>query len=464
MRHWTIGLMLALAVAPATAGRDHAAEASTAAAGIGTPPAGTEAAIPEVVRALIDAEPDPQVRAVLVDVATRHPRLVAARARARAAAERPAKARSLPDPQLATSLFLVPPETRVGPQRLTLGLSQAVPWRGKLAARGRAAARAAERAAREADRLALDLVTRARSLLVRIGYLDRAIGIVDEDLATLQGFEALARARYAAGIGLAQAAVKVQAEITRDRTRRLALEQERAALVAELNALRDRPGTSAVPATAEPVVRALAADPAKLRAQALSRLPEVAAADAGVAEAGERLRLARLEYRPDFRFGLGWTFVDRRQDAAGRLVPPEDNGQDALALTFGLTIPLWRERLAAGVREAGAVRAARGERRRDVVLEIDRRLDDLLARVPLVRDQWRLFRDVLTPQAEESLNSARAAYETGRLEMLDLLDAERVLLEVRLGAIRAATDWRLLVIELERTVARPLTGEEEVGS
>ncbi len=416
-------------------------------------------AVPDVVRALVEAE-EPVVRAVLEDVVTRHPALRAAQERARAAAERPTQASSLPDPQAGASLYVIPPETRVGPQRLALSVTQAVPWKGKLKTRGRAEARAAERAAREADRIALDLLTRARRLLTRIAFVDGSIEIIDEDLGTLRAFEALARARYASGIGLAQAAIKVQAEITRDETRRLDLQQQRAALVAELNALRDRPTSTPIPVLELPEVQELEHDPAALRTVALQRRPEVAAAEAGIAEALERLRLAHLEYKPDFRFGLGFTFVERRQDALGRFSPPEDNGQDALALTFGVTIPLWRERLAAGVREASAFKRSRDETRRSVVLEIDREFGDLLARLPLVRDQWRLFEDVLMPQADESLRSARAAYETGRLEILDLLDAERVLLEVKLGAIRAATDWRLLVIDLERTIARPLTGPE----
>ena len=459
MRCSTIGLVPALLLlAPAAAG---IARAGTPAVDLPSPDRERpEEAVPGIVRELVRSEEDPAVRAALTDVVTRHPRLIAARARARAAAERPAQASSLPDPRLGTSLFLVPPETRVGPQRFAVSVSQDVPWKGKLAARGRAAARAAERAQREADRLALDLLTRARSLLVRLAWVDRSVEIIDEDLATLRAFEVLARARYASGIGLAQAAVKVQAEITRDQTRRLDLERRRAELVAGFNALRDRPGSTPVPRVELASVRTVPLDRDALRRTALATLPEIGASEAAIAEAGERVRLARLEYRPDFRFGLGWTFVDRRQDAAGRLVPPEDDGQDALALTFGIRIPLWRDRLEAGVREATAEHGARMEARRDVVLDVDRRLDDLLSRLPLVVEQWRLFRDVLTPQAEESLRSARSAYETGRLEILDLLDAERVLFEVRLGAIRAATDWHLLVIDLERTVARPLTAEE----
>ena len=58
---------------------------------------------------------------------------------------------------------------------------------------------------------------------------------------------------------------------------------------------------------------------------------------------------------------------------------------------------------------------------------------DQIVRLQTLADQIRLFRDVLLPQAREAQRSTEAAYETGQVGMLDLLDSERVLLEVRLA-------------------------------
>jgi outer membrane protein TolC len=54
-----------------------------------------------------------------------------------------------------------------------------------------------------------------------------------------------------------------------------------------------------------------------------------------------------------------------------------------------------------------------------------------------------LFENALIPQAEESLRSTEAAYETGQLGVLDLLDSERVLLNVRLVNARYYSDFLL---------------------
>ena len=48
--------------------------------------------------------------------------------------------------------------------------------------------------------------------------------------------------------------------------------------------------------------------------------------------------------------------------------------------------------------------------------------------------------------------SAEAAYSTGQLGVLDLLDSERVLLEVRLGLAQLNTDYFKALAEMERAV------------
>ena len=70
-------------------------------------------------------------------------------------------------------------------------------------------------------------------------------------------------------------------------------------------------------------------------------------------------------------------------------------------------------------------------------------------------DRATLYRDLLIPQAEESLASAEAAYTTNRLGFLDLLDAERVLFLVRSTYHRLLSDYWISMTNLERAIARP---------
>ena len=69
--------------------------------------------------------------------------------------------------------------------------------------------------------------------------------------------------------------------------------------------------------------------------------------------------------------------------------------------------------------------------------------------------QISLFENTLLPQADQALRSTEAAYSTGSLGVLDLLDSERVLLDVRLGLAKLNSDYMKSLAEMERAIGAP---------
>ena len=163
----------------------------------------------------------------------------------------------------------------------------------------------------------------------------------------------------------------------------------------------------------------------------------------------------KLESRPDFRFGAGYVFVGEREDLAGKVNPPEDNGKDILALTAGINIPLYRKRIRAGVAEAQESERADEELLNAVRDRLRFDVQEAVLRLDSLRERSRLFDEVIVPQAEQSLASAEAAYTTDRLGFLDLLDAERILFQSRLAYHRLVTDLWITLADLELSTARP---------
>jgi cobalt-zinc-cadmium efflux system outer membrane protein len=400
---------------------------------------------------------EPRLRALVAEVLLRNPDLARARREAMAAELRAPQVRSLPDPMASVTGFLSSPETRVGPQEMSVMLSQRLRWFGKLALREQAALFGAAAARAEVEARAVTRITETRRLYYELAFLEAEESAVRHDRDTLEHYEELARTRYASGVGLEQAVVKIQAEITKDDNRLLGIATRRAALTAALNALRDRPPETPLPPPTLPDDRDLPKlDYGPLETVALAARPEVARERARMAQAATGVDLARKDYLPDFNVGLAYTRVGPRDDAAGRAMPPEGNGDDILGVTAGINVPLWRKKLAAGVEEASQRELAAQEGLRGVAAGIHRDLGDLLHRIPQTREQLDLFRDVLTVQADEALRSAEAAYSAGALGALDLLDAERVLLEVRIAAARTAADLAVAVARLEGVLASPI--------
>jgi len=452
---FALGVALLLAASPGVVfGQDGLADLSSnraAAESGGAPPPSA------VIAASVD---DPKLRLLLEEVLERNPEVATVAAESQAAAQRTLQEKALPDPVVSLTAWVLPPQTRVGPQLASVGLSQRFPWFGKLSLKEEAALAGAAAAEARVEASRLKIVTEVRRLAYELTFLAAEQREVEADRATLSHYEELARARYASGVGIGQGVVKIQAEITGDDARLLEIATRRSALSARLNALRDRPQGTPIPAIAVPTAVEPDLDPAELRAEALRRRPELVEADALIVRAERLGDSAAKGHSPDFTAGIKYAYVAKRRDQAGRDVPPEDNGQDVLGLFAAVNLPIHGKSIDAGVEEAAQWRLAAEERRRAVVARIDGRLSDVTSRLDLTWDRIRLFEDVLIHQAAESLRSAESAYATGTYNALDLLDAERVLLGVRVATERAQTDFAVAVAELEGVVGVPLANLE----
>jgi outer membrane protein TolC len=403
--------------------------------------------------------PDGQARVLIETLLEGNPQIRSTWARSQARFERVDQARSLPDMQLGYTYFASTPETRVGPQSHRLEFSQGVPWGGKRKLQARREETLASGATWEAADLERRLVAELKRAYFEAAYLQEALMINSEERELLRRFESIALKRYSTGEGIQQSVVKVQTDISRLDDRQTDLQERLDAVARRLSELIGRPDE---PLDLEPIELSLPElrhEREDLERAAVSEHPRVHAVERRVEADLQWAKRRELEARPDFRFGLGYGFVDDREDPAGVLNPPDDNGKDVLAVTVGIDIPLYRKRIRSGVAEARESQRANEEllvavrnRLRFDVQEAALRLDSL-------GERGRLFRDVIIPQAEESLASAEAAYTTNRLGFLDLLDAQRILFQSRLAYHRLVSDLWIALADLELAVGKPVPDE-----
>ncbi|MGD8376239.1 MAG: TolC family protein [Acidobacteriota bacterium] len=425
------------------------------------PSAGDEGLPP--LRAYDFAAPDPQLAAWIDRLLGANPELRASRAADRAAAAAVDGASALPDLQLRYGYFASSPETRVGPQIQSLEVSQSIPWKGKRRS-------ALETAVLESSDAAWQVRARGRALVAELKgvffetvYVQEAIRINAEERELLARFESIALKRYATGEGIQQNVLRVQTDITRLEDRHADLHDR---FFRGLRRIAQLIGSPEEELWLDPV--SLPLPPVQfagreLEDQAVAAHPAVRSTRARVQAGRTRERTRLLDGRPDWRFGVAWTQVDPRQDTAGQLLPPEDNGQDVLALTVGLSLPVYRKRIHAGVAEAREDVLAEEQRLRSQEDGLRRAVQQAELRLDSLHERSRLYEEVLIPQARESLASAEAAYTTNRLDFLDLLDAERVLFEARLTRQRLLVDYWIALTDMEHAIASPFPPQEVPG-
>ncbi len=421
---------------------------------------GAASALESVVDRVTMAISDANLRALLDDVLQASPVLAAGGEQVNVARHAADAVGRLTDPQLSTSLFLLPPETRVGAQTAGLGLTQKLPPRGLRAAQRRVGKARTDVKVAAYGALALSQITAARIAYHELQFVLDRRQILEEKRAHLSQHEEIARSRYATGFGRGQDVIKLQAEISRVESELLMLAAREQGLLSRLNGLRDRSSTQAIevaPLRQLPDAERLRLKAAEaLVATAVSCRPEMAALRARGEEARAATTLAEAQFRPGWTVGFSYTHVRDRDDPAARLTPPEDNGQDIVALHGSLNLPLRRQRLAAEAAAAESHEFATQLEVDAIAAEIRTQVEDLRARIPLIVAQLEVSRDLLTLQAEEALESARSGYVAGTSSALDLLDAEHLLFETRTTTARTVADLKIAVAQLERAVAGPV--------
>ncbi len=82
---------------------------------------------------------------------------------------------------------------------------------------------------------------------------------------------------------------------------------------------------------------------------------------------------------------------------------------------------------------------------------------DMSAKVEAARKSVSIYRDGLLPQAEQSFQAALAAYQTGSVNFITLIDAQRTIRDTRLGYYKALVDYEQSLADLERAVGKELS-------
>ena len=368
----------------------------------------------------------------------------------KAALERVPQVKALPDPQLTYRYYVEKMHMGMGALRQEFELGQMFPWFGKLELRGDAAAEEARAEAEKLQAVRLRLFQRVKDAYHEYAYLAAAVTITRENLRLLQSMEGVARIRYKAAAGGHPDVIRAQVELGKLDNELRTMEDMRPVLSARLNAAMDRPAGEMLPWPEVPGAPRGEVDETDLLGVLEKENPELKAMDHQIARAKVGIALARKDYFPDVMVGVGYMDMTMRSGADER---------DPLAAMVSVNLPVWWEKLSAGVREAQHRHLAVLHRRAEMANALGSELKMVLYRCRDARRRAGLYRDTLLPKATESYKASEAAYRAGTGSFQDLLDSQRVLLEFQLAARRAMADQAQRLAEIEMLVGKELSAK-----
>ncbi|NIV17673.1 MAG: TolC family protein [Woeseiaceae bacterium] len=363
-----------------------------------------------------------------------NPDVAGLQAQAEAMSAVPSQAGALPDPVLSLNAMNLPTDSFDLDQepmtQLQVALSQSFPFPGKRKLRREAKEHEAQAAQDVLAERRTALTGQVRNAWWQLMGLDRSLEIVDQNQALMRDFVEIAETKFKVGRGLQQDVLLAQLELSRLLDRELRLQGLRGSVQAELNAMLDRPADRAITLPPTPPNTDLPNLPTEeqLLQQAGSERPLIDVHRDLVEAAQKRLDLARRDYYPDFKLGVG--YGNRQGFDAFR----GTDRSDLMSVMLSVTVPIYtRSKQSKAVEqrthEISRQKYAFNNTLRTVQAAISRGLAEYHA----ARDQVELLETAIIPQAQQTVASMLVGYQVNQVDFLNLVNTQITLYNAQIN-------------------------------
>jgi outer membrane protein TolC len=398
----------------------------------------------------LDNQAKLSVEQLVAEVQVRNPSLQAASAAWRAAAERYPQAVSLDDPMFRS---MITPTKGLGTDNgggWMVEASQKIPWAGKRALRGNAAAAEADAMQGDLGDVQLRLAEASRTAFYDY-YLARRELEVNASTQQLVGqFREIARNKYQVNQTTQQDVLQADVELATLESRRTELTRDEQVATAQINTLLHRAADRWLPPPPAQISLPDALPAAEaLQQAAIGSRPDLFAQAARIRTEEANLALACKESYPDM------SLVARYDGFMPEQMRP--------AMGVELNVPLQQGRRSAAVREASDRLEQRRAEYQDRVDQVRFEVQSALDRAVQSQRTIRLFEATILPATQRSVESAQANYTSGKLDFLRLIDAQRQVYTQREMYYQAIAEYERRLAELDMATGGSLPGMCRLG-
>jgi outer membrane protein TolC len=404
-----------------------------------------------------DLAVDGTLEAYIATALRQSPTLRASFERWRAAIHRIPQARRLPEPTLTYGYFIQSVETRVGPQRHRVGLSMGFPWPTKLTAGADAASIAARSKQRQFEARALTLGQQVAEVYWQLWLVKRTRTVQRDQLEVLRALSEATRVRVEVSSANLSDLNQVDLAVSRIEDVLSGLDERESALSAQLLAAIGTTSGQATPiAPSQEPDGGVPADTREALIAEATAHPRIESLELMSESSLSKVRQARADRAPSFTVGVDWIETGEAMDPN-----TPGSGTDPVIVMLGLKLPVWTYAYRGAEEEARSESAAFHADAIDASNQAEAAMEQALS---AIRDSDRrisLYRDTLIPQAEAAYASVVGAYQTGRSTVAATLIAQRELLDLQLGLVRAQAAHAMAWARLEQIVGREVESRRE---
>lgn len=360
---------------------------------------------------------------------------------------------ALPDPTLSFGAFISPVETRVGPQRAKLSLTQMFPWFGTLEAKKDVAALRAEakyQAFLDARNKLFYKVAAAYFPLYELNQLQKA---EKENIELLQSYQNIAIAKFENGKGEMADVLRVDIMLQEATTNLEILGKKEKPLRTQFNQLLNREANTEI--TVPDSIDYKMSPEDFRRDSLLANNPVLNSYNLKIEASEAAEQVARKKGFPNFGIGLDYAIVGKRAD-----VSLADNGKDILMPMVSVTIPVFRKKVEAAEKEAQLQQQnyalQKQEYSNTLIASYDNALFKMQQQQMLIEQynkQWQTSR--------QTLNLLFAAYSNSGKDFEEVLRIQQKILQYKKMIASAITQSRIYEAELDYLNAKTMNYEEK---
>ena len=344
---------------------------------------------------------------------------------------------ALPDPQLAFGYFISPVETRNGPQQAKISLTQMFPWFGTLNTKKDVAIDMAKAKYEAFEDAKSNLFFEVKSSYFDLYFIERGIEVTSNNIRILETFKNLALIKIEAGTGSGVDEIRVEMELTDLENNLMFLKDRWFVHSVKFNNLLNVDDNSniEIPDTLWTddlaYSRQVVLDSLKLNNYQLLNF------DYMISSFRNKEKLAKKNGLPNISIGVDYIAIGTTDNA---MIDPGKNGNDAILFPkIGITIPLYRKKYTAMVKEAVFMQQATEDKKTDKINTLESVFEkayseylDADRRIVLFQKQLQL--------AEKAISILESEYATNGKNFEEILRMEKRVLKYSLELEKARAD------------------------
>jgi cobalt-zinc-cadmium efflux system outer membrane protein len=382
---------------------------------------------------------------LLQEAEKNNPQIETARQSWQATKQVPTQVSTLPDPQFQIQQFSVgSPRSFAGYTNsnfayIGLGVSQDIPYPGKLRLRGEIAKREADVSQQQVESVRRSVLADVKAVYFQLAYLAKTLTILESDGELLKQVEQAADARYRSGMGTQQDVLQAQLQNTK-LVREIAMHHlEVGKLEAQLKQLLSRPQDSPDIEPADLTETPLPQTYDEPLAAAKAQNPELAAAQKMIDKQSLQVDLARKDFYPDFNVQYMWQRTDPTQFRSYYM------------LTFGVRVPIYRGRKQRP--ELAQAQAEQLRARSEFEAQSQQLASALRAQCVIAQQTVELLKihqEGLSPQSRSEFQAGLAAYQSNKQNFQAVLSAFLDVLQLDENYWQNLAEYETAIARLEQ--------------